>query len=135
MQLLKHEISELLNKAEVAYVATSDKNGFPHLAIEKRLTILEDKYLMFNAWFCKKTVENLHINPKLVIAVYDPSSKEGVQFSGRVLEISDGAMLNGFSPEVVEEEKHIAQVESRLKIEIDEAFDFSTGPHSDKNIL
>jgi len=135
MQLLKEDIIKLIDKTVVSYVATSDMNGQPHIAVEKGLKMIGGKYLGFDAWFCKKTVENLRNNPKIAIAIFDPLSKKGYQFSGRIVGIEDGAMLNGFSPELEKKEKEIPQVESRLKIEIEEVLDFSTGPHSDRDIL
>ena len=135
MNLLKKDIIGLINNAEISYVATSDKNGYPHLAVEKGLKVLEEKYLGFSAWFCNKTVENLCNNPKITIAIFDPLLKKGYQFSGEVIEIKEGAMLNGFSPELEKKEREFPQVERRLKIKIDEVLDFSTGAHSDKNIL
>ena len=78
MNLLNPEIVELINRAEVSYVATSDKNGYPHLAVEKGLKIIDEKYLGFNAWFCRKTVENLRNNPEVAIAVCDPLSRDCV---------------------------------------------------------
>ena len=44
-------------------------------------------------------------------------------------------MLDGFNPELEKKEKDIPQIESRLKIEINEVLNFATGPHSDKNVL
>ncbi len=132
MKLFSEEIRKVIDNASVSYIATSDSDRCPHIAMEKGLKVIYDKHIGFNAWFCKKTVENLHNNPKIAIAVLDSSLKRGYQFLGKIVAIEDGAMLNGFSPELEKNKKEIPQVETRLKIKIDAILDFSAGPHSDK---
>ena len=63
------------------------------------------------------------------------SPRRGYQFLGTIAEVKEGAMLDGFNPELEKKEKDIPQIESRLKIEINEVLNFATGPHSDKNVL
>ena len=132
MKRFSEEIRKIIDNASVSHIATSGSDGCPHIAIEKGLKVVDDKYMGFNAWFCKKTVENLRNNPRIAIAIFDPSLKRGYQFLGKIVAIEDGAILNGYSPELEENKKEIPQIETRLRIEVDEILDFCTGPHSDK---
>ncbi len=115
-----------------AVVASADALGAPHLAVGQDLKVLDPEHVVFEAWFCPKTLENVAGNPKVAIAVTDLSSGMGFQLSGVVEKTSPVGILNGYAPEV--EEPGTPQVESRLLVRIVRLMEFSPGAHTDRAI-
>ena len=62
--------------------------------------------VVFRAWFCLKTVENLYEHPRISLGVLDPVTGKGYQLMGRMERVeggypqrvcaSDGEGLEGF---------------------------------------
>jgi general stress protein 26 len=92
------KVKKLVQKVKVVYVATANREGIPHIAASKGMAFIEDQ-IVFRAWFCLKTVENLRENPKLSLAVLNAKTKEGYQLLGEVERIEKGAILDGYTPE------------------------------------
>ena len=128
--MISAAIKEFVDKIGHAFVATSDANGNPHLASGRSISVFEPNRLLFEAWFCQATLKNLQENPKVAVAVADPVTGNGYQFTGRVERSEDTAILNGYIPDV--EPPGLPQVQWRLEIRIDSVMIFSTDAHSDR---
>jgi len=126
---LPDDLTRLVEKLDGAYVATASKEGTPHIAIEKGLSV-DQGNLVFNSWFCPKTVANLEQNPLVVVALWDGEESEGYQLEGKKLNLREVATLDGY-PREVDREKY-PQTEYRLRISVQEVYRFSPGPHSDR---
>jgi len=126
-------ITEILRKfieeVNYAFVATADPGGNPHLASGKGLRIPDSGHLMFDAWFCRRTLENLGRNPRVAVAVVAVPSGTGYQFTGTVAEIAEAGILDGYSPET--EPTVMPQVCWRMTVRVEEVLEFSHGIHSD----
>ena len=92
------KIRKLVQEVGLVYVATSDREGVPHIAAAERMTLVKEDQIFFKAWFCLKTVENLENNPKLSLAILDPGTKEGYQILGALERLEEGAILDGYRP-------------------------------------
>ena len=132
MENILNRVSNLSKKIEFFYVATSDKKGEPHIAVAKGLTFLSDEYVAFKSWFCKKTIENIHENPNISIAIYDSQADTGYQIIGKAVSKDVVAVLNGYSAELEKFEKEYPQEEYQLKIKIVHIMDLHRVIHSDK---
>lgn len=126
------KVETLVRNVKVVYVATADKQGVPHIAVSEGLAFASRDRIVFKAWFCLKTVENLQENPKLSLAVLDPEIQEGYQLFGRMERIEKGAILNGFSPEQERRWTGYPQAEHQLSIRIKKISRLTSGPHSDE---
>lgn len=113
-----------------AFVATSDAKGNPHLAAGRGVSAFEPDRLVFEAWFCQTTLRNLQENPKIAVAIVDPATGNGYQFSGRLEKLADTAVLDGFSPDL--EPPGLPQVQWRLEVRIESVMVFSADAHSDR---
>jgi hypothetical protein len=128
------KVSALAEKVKTIYVATANGKGVPHIAVSKGATFLNEDEIVFGAWFCVKTVENLQENPLLSLAMIDPETHEGYQLLGEVNRIEKGAILDGYSPEMEKKWAGFPQAEHRLSIRIKEISLLTSGPHSDEFI-
>ncbi len=125
---------ELAGIVKIVYVATAGRNGEPHIAASEGLAFLEGDRIIFKAWFCLKTIENLRENPKLSLAILDPKTKAGYQLLGVTERIENGAILDGYAPDSEEKWAGLPQAEHRLFIRVKEVLHLSAGPHSDESL-
>jgi hypothetical protein len=111
------------------FVATASDKGMPHLAAAGKLALRPDDRVSLREWFCSETIRNLEENPLVTLVVWDSNSDTGYQLVGKVENVHDLAMLDGYP-----EGKTLVplpQVERELVIRVDEVMAFSQGPHSD----
>lgn len=128
------KVKRLVQEVKVVYVATSDKEGVPHLAAAEGMTFPKEGQIVFRAWFCLKTVENLVTNPKLSLAILHPVTGEGYQILGEIERVEKGAFLDGFRPEEEKKWAGYPQAEHQLSIRIEKVSSLTSGPHSDEFI-
>jgi hypothetical protein len=84
-------------------------------------------------WFCPLTMENLGLNPRCSIVVWDDASNTGFQVLGRVAKTEDLEMLDGFSAGSFENE-HVPQVKRKLTVEVERILAFANAPHDDREL-
>ena len=128
------KIKELVEKVKTVYVATADKEGVPHIAAAEGMAFSDGDRVVFRAWFCLKTVENLHENTRISLGIVDPATGEGYQLLGKMERVETGAVLNGFTPQMEKDWKGYPQIEHRLSIRIEKISHLTTGAHSDEFI-
>jgi general stress protein 26 len=126
------KVKRLLQRVNVVYVSTANKEGIPHVAVEKGMVLLEKDQVFFRAWFCLTTLDNLRENPIVSLAVLDPKTNRGFQLLGETEEIEKKAILNGFAPAKEKEWAGYPQAEYQLLIRIRKISHLATGPHSDE---
>ena len=115
---MSEEIRTALQGAAVAYVASADDRGQPHLAVSKLVRILDAEHVAFTAWFCPQTAENVAKNPKVAVSVWDATHDHGYQLVGEVTNATVTATLDGW-PGPEREYGPISQEERRLTIRVD----------------
>ncbi|HET6420851.1 MAG TPA: pyridoxamine 5'-phosphate oxidase family protein [Geobacteraceae bacterium] len=119
-----------IEQIDLAYVASSDKSGRPHMAAVKGLTIPDPRHIVFSEWFCPKTIENISANPEIAIAVMDPETGKGYQLAGIVEKTMDIGILDGYDPGI--EKPETPQVLYQLAIRVVEIMEFTHGVHTDR---
>ncbi len=127
--MISNRMKKFIEKVNLAFVASSDPDGEPHLAAGRGLQVPSPDHLVFEAWFCRKTLGNVAQNPQVAIVVMDPASETGYQLRGYVEQTTDVAMLNGYAPRL--EEPGMPQVQSRVVVRISQIMEFSHGVHTD----
>lgn len=127
-ELIKKVVS-MANRVGYALVATSDRNGLPHMAASSRVEAEPDRHVAVSEWFCPGTLANLDENPQISVVVWDPASDTGYQLTGKSTAVEDLAMLDGFSLAV---EEARPQMERKIRVKVERIMDFSHAPHSDE---
>ena len=128
--MITEEIKRFIEGVDHAFVASVDKYGCPHLAAGQGLRSPDPSHLVFEAWFCHTTLQNLEGNPSVAIAVADPVSGNGYQFVGRIEGREEAAILDGYAPDL--EPPGMPQVQSRLHVSVEIVMAFSAGRHTDQ---
>jgi general stress protein 26 len=124
-------VKDLLKGESMVYLATVDEDGLPHMAAAEGAEIDGEGRLCFGSWFCRKTMENLRHNPRVSVALMGPSKKEGYQLMGRVAEVEQAEVTDGYAPDSEEAWSRYPQTRYKLVVYIEQVMDLSTGPHSD----
>jgi len=73
----------LVDRQRLAFVATVDPDGTPHVAPQGTLAVWTDATLVFADVASPGTVRNLLENPVCEISVVDPWARKGYRFRGR----------------------------------------------------
>ncbi len=106
------------------WVASSDHNGVPHLALSDRLEMPDDRTARLTGWCCVKTIDNARQNPSLSVGVWDCTSNQGWQLVGKVtgIDVAEAAKPAASGP---------VTVEYTVTMTVDEALHLTPGRHSD----
>ncbi|HEY7746009.1 MAG TPA: pyridoxamine 5'-phosphate oxidase family protein [Desulfuromonadales bacterium] len=127
--MISEKLKKFIEETNCAFVASADQRSRPHLAAGRGLKVPDPEHVVFEAWFCRKTLENVAEVPRITMAVIDASTGGGYQLVGMVEKVIPIGILNGFAPEV--EAPGTPQVESRMVVRVEEIMEFSTGAHTD----
>ncbi|MFA5517005.1 MAG: pyridoxamine 5'-phosphate oxidase family protein [Desulfuromonadales bacterium] len=130
--MISEKMKRFIEEVNYAYVASADQRARPHLAAGSGLKVLDPQHLVFEAWFCHKTLENVAEVPRLAVVVLDRTTGAGYQLLCRVEKTAQVGVLNGYAPEI--EEPGLPQVETRMTVRVEEVLEFSHGPHTDHPI-
>lgn len=130
--MISDKMKKFVEDVNYAYVASADHRSRPHLAAGTGLKVPDPDHLVFEAWFCRKTLENVAEVPRLAVVILDRQTGAGYQFLCRVERTNQVAILNGYAPDL--EEPGLPQVETRMVALVEEVLEFSHGPHTDHPI-
>lgn len=118
----------LAARGAAVWIATADGAGSPHLTRAEGLRAgMEASQIFARYWFCPHTLENLEVNARVALVVWDEREGEGYQLLGRARPMEPTAMLDGYGPD---EAEGGPQVEWELRIDVDEALDCCRAPHA-----
>ncbi|RII27136.1 MAG: pyridoxamine 5'-phosphate oxidase family protein [Geobacter sp.] len=127
--MLTEEIRRFIAGNPLAFVASTDSTGNPHLATGCEVRVLDAEHLAFENWFCQTTLRNLGDNPQVAVAVMALDSRTGYQFIGKVAHAFDAAILDGYAPGA--EPPDIPQTLTRFVIRVEKVLAFCSGIHTD----
>lgn len=130
---LHTSLMKLIGENQVVVVATADKEGSPHLAAAKGLTVIGDDLVAFKNWFCFQTLRNIAENPNVALSLFGPDGEHGFQLIGKVVESRTDIMLDGYIPETINGRAEIPQTHLQLLVKVERILELSTGPHSDEH--
>ena len=112
------------------FVATADAEGLAHVAAAAAINQVAENRVDVAAWFCPGTLVNLQHNRRISLVVWDADTDTGYQMLGRVENIGEQAMMNGYMPEP-EDATPLPQIERVLQVKVAKVIAFSHAPHSD----
>jgi len=127
--MLTDDIKRFIETIPLAFVASADTAGHPHLALGNDVKALDGDHLLFENWFCQTTLHNVDLNPRVAVAVMAPDMTTGYQFIGTVAHGFDAAILNGYAPE--QEPPDEPQTLTRFVVRVEEILAFCSGIHTD----
>lgn len=130
---MSREVQDVVRKAPQAYVATADARGVPHVAVSRRLRVLDADRIAFLDWFCPRTVANVRDNGSVSVVVWDPERNHGHQLLGEVVGSEVTAMMDGYSGSA-DESTHLPQEEREYTVRVTSVLEFKSGLHTDEGL-
>ncbi len=124
------EATQLANKVGYVFVATADASKRPHVAVARTIKLKEDGRIAVQEWFCPGTMSNLETNSNVSVIVWDKDTDVGYQMIGKMENILDMHMTNGYVPKI-EKKQPLPDVERQILIHLNRVVDFKRAPHSD----
>lgn len=125
-------VRDLIARSSVAYVASADEQGRPHLAVSKLIRVLDSERVTFTAWFCPQTTENVAQNRRVAVAVWRPEEDRGYQLVGEVVGSAVTAVIDGWEGQ--DPQNSLPQEERKLTIRVDSILELKSGQHSDESL-
>lgn len=93
MVRLTPEMRDLVQRCQLAFIATADDEGKPNVAPKGSIGVLDDETLFYIELAGAKTFENLKKNAKVAVAVIDMERRRpGYQFKGVAELVYDGPL-------------------------------------------
>jgi hypothetical protein len=111
-------------KLKYFFVALVGAGGFPYVNSARQLEQVADNQFSIEEWICPLTVKHVRENAKMAVLVWDPASDDGYEILGEVLMFESRAYLNGFTPEM-DEDNYLPQVKRKLIIRAEKITAFS----------
>ncbi len=94
MAKITNEMKQVVEKAEIFAVATATENGEPNVVpIAFGKVLSDDKFLLMDN-FMKKTIENIKVNPRVAISVWEMEDSKGYQLKGNARIETSGELFN-----------------------------------------
>jgi len=91
---ITNEMKQVAEKAEIFAVATATENGEPNVVpIAFGKVLSDDKFLLMDN-FMKKTIENIKVNPRVAISVWEMEDSKGYQLKGNARIETSGELFN-----------------------------------------
>lgn len=119
-----------LSQTALVLVATADERGLPHVAAADALTAAAEGGVKVTEWLCRGTMENLDVNRRVALVVWDDERDSGYQLLGSVERIEEVGVLDGLSPGDASH-RPVPQAEHELLVRVERVLDFSRAPHAD----
>ncbi len=121
----------LAERRQHSLISTVDVSGVPHITSIGSFAVEAEGFITLGDWYCPKTLQNLDVNPRIALVVWDIATDRGFQLFGEVRDVLDVEILDG-PPPGMKERSFVPQVERVLRIEVDKVYAFSHAPHSDE---
>jgi hypothetical protein len=125
--------ARLSEKTGRTFMATAGGDGLPHITSSEGISVTGDGTVELAYWFCPRTMENLQVNARCSIVVWDEDSDTGYQVLGKVTETEETAVLDGYSADLFEK-KSIPQVKRKLTVGVEKVLAFTSSPHDDREL-
>ena len=94
MATITEEMKEVASKTRGFAIATATMDGDPHLIPVAFGKVLSDDEILLMGIYMQKTLENIRMNPKVAVSVWDMESRKGYEFKGDAKIETSGAVFD-----------------------------------------
>ncbi len=134
MKRIPEAVKEFLTR-HLAFVATGDSKGTPHVVPKGDIEILDDEHFVFADLYSHTTKNNLEKNPRIAICVVNPAAYEGFLIKGKVKIVRPGKEFDSLKKSLGSQSQlNHPQAKYAVKIKVDKIIDIGYGPRAGKVI-
>jgi len=134
MVALTAEMKAAFSTIKIFPVATASKEGWPNVVPIGFVELVSDDTIWIADNFMKKTLANIHENPKISIYIWGPETKGCFQIKGEVELKTSGPEFEKMY-ETVRSKMAQAPAKGLLIVKIREVFSCSPGPAAGEKLL
>ena len=131
MVKITDEVKDIVAKTKGFALATTAKDGDPHVIPVGFGKILSDDELLLVDVFMKKTPENIKVNPKVSVSVWDYDGLKGYEFKGNARIETSGSAFEE-SVKMVKSVFPQFDAKSAIIVKVDSIYIRSPGPEAGK---
>ena len=130
MAKITDEMKEVAGKARGWAVATATKDSTPNVVPIAFAKVLSEDEILLVDNFMVKTKENIKVNPKVAVSVWDFEALKGYQFKGTARIETSGKVFD----EGVQMVKSMLTPKSAVIVKVEEIYVTSPGPDAGKKV-
>ena len=131
MARITEEIKEIAAKTKGFAVATTTKDGEPHVVPVGFGKVLSEDELLLVDVFMKKTLENIKANPRVAVSVWDMESLKGYEFKGTARIETSGKIFDE-SANMVKSVMPQLSAKGAIIVKVDSIYVRTPGPDAGK---
>jgi predicted pyridoxine 5'-phosphate oxidase superfamily flavin-nucleotide-binding protein len=131
MARITEEIKEIAAKTKGFAVATTTKDGEPHVVPVGFGKVLSEDELLLVDVFMKKTLENIKANPRVAVSVWDMESLKGYEFKG-IARIETSGKIFDESANMVKSIMPQLSAKGAIIVKVDSIYVRTPGPDAGK---
>ena len=133
MAKITNEMKQVAEKAEIFAVATATENGEPNVVpIAFGKVLSDDKFLLMDN-FMKKTIENIKVNPRVAISVWEMEDSKGYQLKGNARIETSGELFNDGVKWVRNVEPELSP-KAAVIVNVDSIYVTTPGPNAGRKV-
>ncbi|BDR56775.1 pyridoxamine 5'-phosphate oxidase family protein [Xylocopilactobacillus apis] len=125
MVKLTSDMKEML-KSQLSFLSTTDGKNNPQVGPKGTMRILDDEHLLYDEHTGKQAWENIHVNPKVAVAVANHEAYKGYRFEGTA-EIHQGDQIYA-DAEKFASDGHLPHPVAAIVINIERIYYLDAGP-------
>jgi len=130
---ITNEMKQVVEKAEIFAVATATENGEPNVVpIAFGKVLSDDKFLLMDN-FMKKTIENIKVNPRVAISVWEMEDSKGYQLKGNARIETSGELFNDGVKWVRNVEPELSP-KAAVIVNVDSIYVTTPGPNAGRKV-
>lgn len=128
MAQLTQDMKDMLT-AQLAFLATTDGDNNPQLGPKGTMRLLDDSHLIYNEHTGKQAWQNVHVNPKVAVAVVDHDKFKGYRFEGTA-EIHQDDEIFAAAQKFASDTGYLPQPVAAIVVAVERIYLLDAGKHS-----
>ena len=133
MAKITAEMKEVAGKTKGFALATVTKDGEPHVIPVGFGKVLSDDELLLVDVFMGKTIENIKVNPRVSVSVWDYDNLKGYEFKGKARIETSGKVFDE-SAKMVKSAFPQFDAKAAVIVKVDSIYVRSPGPEAGKQV-
>ncbi len=130
--MINEQVKKILEE-NLWELATSSNDEVNVVPVAFKNILGENKVAIADV-FMKKTIENLEVNPKVAISVFDSKTMEGYQLKGTAVHMTEGEEAENAKKTVKERTKGGLVAKGIVLVTVEKIYVTTPGPDNNKQI-
>jgi hypothetical protein len=126
------QATHMATKIGCVFKGTAGCECTTHMAVARRMTLKDPETVHVQQWFCPGTIDNLRLNSRVSLVVWDRNTDRGRQIIGETERLSDTGGTDCYFPR--SESRSLPQNDNQLIIKVTKVVGFTQSAHTDAGV-